>query len=406
MLNLPKKALCCGCLACVDACVSDALEPSFSKDGFLYPSKHLEKCLECGKCESVCPVLHNYCVDGSFEIYPVAAWSRNESIRMNSSSGGVFAELAKYIIANAGKVIGAITIGLGVRHQLIETVQEIESLQGSKYLQSNTSGIYKKSLSLLKEGHTLLFSGTPCQVNALLKFVHKKKYKGKLYTCDLVCHGVPSYSLFIKYLNLYEKKTTKVLGFRDKKNGGPRLAMLLEFQDGKKMRSPYPQDPFLRCFALDLAMMKSCYNCRFAGLNRCSDLTLGDFWGSYSYTNEKSKGLSLVLVNTAKGEELLNSVQNVEHHKVSWKEALNLKNPRLYSGVNLMDKHPLRPFLPFALNLLTPEQLLKLYGNAAPRKFFWWWPYKVSLSIFMLLNRFIRRYYLKQAFNEIKKNEN
>ncbi len=403
MLNLPDKSSCCGCLACADACVSGALEPSFSTDGFLYPSKQIEKCLECGKCESVCPINQAQKRDSSFDTYPVAAWSLNESIRVISSSGGIFAELARFVISNSGKAIGAATDGLLVRHQLIETVQEIESLQGSKYLQSNTSGIYKKSLALLKEGHTVLFSGTPCQVCALLAFVDRKKYNGTLYTCDLVCHGVPSYSLFSQYLNTYEEKPKKVLSFRDKKRDGPGLAMSLELKDGKKLRSPYPRDPFLRCFALDLAMMRSCYNCPFAGLKHCSDLTLGDFWGTYSYANEKSKGLSLVLVNTAKGEELLNSIHSVEHHKVSWKEALNFKNPRVYSGINLMGKHPLRALLPVALRIMSPKRLMRVYGNTAPRQFFWWWPYKVSLFFLKQLNKSVQRKKLNQILMALEK---
>ena len=207
MPNLPNTSDCCGCLACIDSCFCNALSINISADGFFYPFCDSTICKECGLCESVCPVLDilNF-PRHDFKTQPFAAWSLNDETRLRSASGGGFAELAHQILREGGVVTGAMIKGTDVFHTIIELPEELQHLQGSKYLQSNTVEIYRKTLEYLQNDRTVLFSGTPCQVAALLRFVSNTRYSGMLYTCDLVCHGVPSRTFFKVYIQKQKKK--------------------------------------------------------------------------------------------------------------------------------------------------------------------------------------------------------
>ncbi|NIA10443.1 MAG: F420H(2):quinone oxidoreductase [Nitrospiraceae bacterium] len=340
-----------------------------------------------------------------FKTQPFAAWSLNDEARLRSASGGGFAELAYHILREGGVVAGAITKGIDVFHTIIESPEELRHLQGSKYLQSNTVGIYRKTLEYLQNGRTVLFSGTPCQAAALLRFVSHTQYSGILYVCDLVCHGVPSRTLFKTYLQNQKKKVQEIISFRDKtvswKNS---FAMTVKYADGKVRRREYPKDFFLRSFLFDLALRKSCYQCPFATLSRPVDISLGDFWGVKLWPEQHEKGVSLVIVHSEKGMDLLKKTEGLEFHSTTWEEALPL-NPRIYDGRNMMGRFPLRFFLAQALKYLPYPLLIKLYGNIIPKTHFWWWPYKFVLIMYLRMASRIKRVRLKNVLEKLVKEE-
>ena len=402
MPNLPNASTCCGCLVCIDSCPCNALSVNISADGFFYPFCDFTICKECGLCESVCPVLNiSSFPDHDFKTQPFAAWSLNNETRLRSASGGGFAELAHQILSEGGLIAGAITKGTDVFHTIIESPEELRHLQGSKYLQSNTLGVYRKTLHYLQNDRTVLFSGTPCQVAAVLRFVSDKRYTGILYTCDLVCHGVPSRALFKAYLQNQNKKVQEIISFRDKavswKNS---YAMTVKLADGEVRRNEYSKDFFLASFGLGLALRKSCYSCPFATLSRPVDISLGDFWGVRSWPEQHEKGISLIIVHSEKGLDLLRRTKGLETHPATWELALPL-NPRIYNGKNMMGRFPLRSFLVQALKYLPYPLLIKLYGNIIPRALFWWWPYKFVLITYLKIASQIKRVRLKNMLKKL-----
>ena len=406
MPNLSKISVCSGCLACIDSCSCNALSINISADGFFYPSCDSTKCKECGLCERVCPVLNISSFPcHEFKTQPFAAWSLNDETRLRSASGGGFAELAHQILREGGVVTGAMTKGTDVFHTIIESPEELRHLQGSKYLQSNTVGVYRKTLKYLQNGRTVLFSGTPCQVAAVLRFVSDKRYTGMLYTCDLVCHGVPSRTLFKIYLQNQKKKVQGIISFRDKTMGWKNsFAMTVKYKDGEVRRTEYQNDFFLSSFLFDLVLRKSCYQCPFSTLSRVADISLGDFWGVKSWPEQQQKGVSLVIVHSEKGLDLLRRTKGLEVYSTTWEEALPL-NPRIYNGRNMMGKFPLRIFLDQALRYLPYPLLIKLYGNLMPKTHFWWWPYKFVLILYLRMASQIKRVRLKNVLKKLAKEE-
>lgn len=405
MPNLPKISVCSGCLACIDSCPCNALSINISADGFFYPSCDSTICKECGLCERECPVLNiSSFPRHDFKTQPFAAWSLNDETRLCSASGGGFAELAHQILREGGVVAGAMTKGTDVFHTIIESPEELRRLQGSKYLQSNTVGVYRKTLEYLQNDRTVLFSGTPCQVAAVLRFVSDKRYTGMLYTCDLICHGVPSRALFKIYLQNQKKKVQEIISFRDKtvswKNS---YAMTVKYTDGEVRRSEYSNDFFLTSFGLGIALRKSCYQCPFATLSRAADISLGDFWGVKSWPEQHEKGVSLIIVHSEKGLDLLRRTKGLEEHPATWEEALPL-NSRIYEGRNMMRQFPSRIFLAQALKYLPYPMLAGFYGKM-PKAYLWWWPYKFVLILYLKMASQIKRARLKNILEKLAKDK-
>ncbi|MCD6184844.1 MAG: Coenzyme F420 hydrogenase/dehydrogenase, beta subunit C-terminal domain [Deltaproteobacteria bacterium] len=336
-----------------------------------------------------------------FKTQPFAAWSLNDETRLRSASGGGFAELAHQIFKEGGAVAGAMTRGTDIFHTIIESPEELQRLQGSKYLQSNTVGVYRKTLEYLQKGRMVLFSGTPCQVAAILRFISDKRYTGMLYTCDLICHGVPSHALFKIYLQNQKKKVQEIISFRDKavswKNS---FAMTVKYANGEVRRNEYSKDFFLNFFGLGLSLRKSCYQCPFATLSRATDISLGDFWGIKSWPEQHKNGVSLIIVHSEKGLDFLRRTKGLEIHSATWEDALPL-NPRIYNGRNMMGRFPPRFFLAQALKYLPYPLLIKLYGNIMPKTHFWWWPYKFVLISYLKMASQIKRIRLKNMFKKL-----
>lgn len=310
---------CSLCGACMDACPTASI--SFSKEhcGFFYPQIDSSKCVKCGRCAAVCPVLNlpaQTLPRNSYE-----AKNKNKELRISSSSGGVFSALAGFVIKNGGTVIGAqYDADWMVRHTLARDFCELSKLRGSKYVQSDTAGIYAKAFAELSLGRTVLFSGCPCQCAALRSFLKGKYYSGKLFIIDFVCHGILSETLFHEYLSFLEKKAkSKIISFqfRDKAYGwldsGPKIV----FKNGRTMSWPLYEDIYMQGYFQSICMKESCHSCFYKNFHSASDITMGDFWGADIIDPGfyEKQGVSLVLIQTAAGEDLFHNIKQDLNYK-------------------------------------------------------------------------------------------
>jgi len=309
MINVVDKSNCSGCKACFNICPNNCIEMLTDEEGFWYP-KVDDKCIQCGLCVKVCPEINIYHKDKSYE-RPIchAAWNKNENIRAGSSSGGVFTSIAQWILLNGGVVFGAgYDKELKVVHKEVCELEGLKDLRGSKYVQSDINNTFEKAKQHLEMGRKVLFTGTPCQIAGLYSFL-QKEYE-KLYTADIVCHGVPSPMVFKKYKQNMELKynsNIKSIAFRDKKTGWKKYSVSMHFNNKEEYSTPFAKDVFMLGFLRNYYLRPSCYKCSYAKIPRVSDITLGDYWGISSKYPEldDNKGTSLLLVNSSKGKELL-----------------------------------------------------------------------------------------------------
>ena len=285
--NIKIVDKCCGCFACGDACPKSAIKYKKDKDGFLYPYIDETKCINCGKCLKVCPRLNSQ--KNKFEQKGFVCYSKNESIYNNSASGGIFSELARYVLENDGVVFGAAFVNLKVKHIRIDNLEELYKIQKSKYIQSDLRGIYLICKKELKLNKLVLFSGTPCQVTALRNFLGREY--DNLITCDLVCHGVPSQKIFDKYI-AYENKMNKgkIIDFTfrcklKKRSSTHTFRYVIKRDNGqtKDKIGNYYDSPYLMGFQKHIFLRESCYDCKYANIDRVGDITLGDFWNVADY---------------------------------------------------------------------------------------------------------------------------
>lgn len=318
MPSLAEPNLCVGCSACASICPKRCIEMEKDPDGFRYPVlMHPANCVECGMCESVCPVLNDSIKvnDGLPSAY--AAFTKNEHIRQDSSSGGIFTEIAKRVIAENGVVYGAAyDERFAVCHCCVEKIDDLQKLRGAKYAESNLGSSFPEILNRLKNGQLVLFSGTPCQVAGLKSFV-RKDYNN-LICIDFVCHGVPSpmaWDAFIKYKaeKDAEGKLPQRINLRSKETGWSQYqySNVFEYEDGRKSSTVSSQSLFMKLFVGDYISRPSCSECKFKGYSRVSDITLGDFWGIWDIEPEMddNKGTSVVLIHTPNGEKLWRDIE-------------------------------------------------------------------------------------------------
>ncbi|MCR5530605.1 MAG: Coenzyme F420 hydrogenase/dehydrogenase, beta subunit C-terminal domain [Lachnospiraceae bacterium] len=255
-----------------------------------------------------------------------AAYSKNDEIRKNSSSGGLFPELAKYVLDLDGYVSGAAWDKdfKGVSHIVIDDVSELHKLTTSKYLQSKFS-IHKEIEEKLKNNDTVLCSGTPCQIASLKKYL-KKDYDN-LILVDIICHGTPMPKVWVKYLDWQEKKhgePVTYVNFRNKEKGWRKYSVLMKFGPQKRYKKSGDKDSYMKLFLGDICLDRRCYECRYKGENRFSDITLGDFWGIEKVVPEidDDKGVSILSLNTEKGRKVFDEIKNrLTYREVDGKEA-------------------------------------------------------------------------------------
>lgn len=317
MISISAEKSCCGCAACAVACPVNCIQMIPGTLGAVFPHVDLKRCVDCGKCEAVCPVLHaeemKY-ISGQQTVY--AAYAKDSEVRYGGSSGGMFGVLAKYLLAQGYRVYGAgFDENLQLRCMFADTEAELAPLMKSKYLQSDLSLAYRQIQEDLRQGKHVLFVSTPCQVAALKRFLNREY--GKLITVDFLCHGVPSQAFFDKCRQYEEKKygcETLTYQFRAKIPNGatPHYFMVTARKNGKEVTitKPYFRSVFYAFFQQYITLRESCYDCAFAEQGRVSDITIADFHDIEKYVPSINRfdGVSTVIVNTKKGEELFDCV--------------------------------------------------------------------------------------------------
>ncbi len=303
---------CCGCAACADACPRGCITMQEDRHGILYPVVQQDLCVDCGKCVSVCPILHaeeRKHVGADDLAYAFAA--REDATVFQSSSGGAFSVLADAWFALHGadaRIAGAAFDGTHVCHRLTATRAEAASLRKSKYVQSDGRGVYRAVQDALASGKYVMFTGTPCMVAALRGYIGGDH--PHLLTIDLVCHGVVSDSELQAYLREFGEahgSTVKEISFRvkrdfDTERVNPRT-MDIRMENGETVNLDMQTSAYLYAFYTSLCYRPSCTACRFACPQRPGDITLGDYWGIEKRFHKWNslQGVSLVRANTDKG---------------------------------------------------------------------------------------------------------
>lgn len=324
MMDMLPPSQCTLCGACVDRCPINAI--SFEKEymGGRYPQIDLERCVECGLCVKACPVRYPVKkVESQLQSY--AAINRNDVVRSQSSSGGIFSALAEAILAENGYVCGAIlTEELSVVHEITNNAQQLQRMRGSKYVQSKMSGIFRRVEQLLQEGKSVLFTGCPCQAAALRTYLGRE-YE-TLYVVDVICHGMPIQSSWETYIARQEhrhKSKVQSVSFRDKKDGWHNSGMCLTFANGKKYHEPITADGYFRGYFGNVTLKACCYDCAFRSGKSGADISLGDFWGAETTLPDMddNKGVSAVLVRTKKGASLFDKI-SLEKRSVPYEHIL------------------------------------------------------------------------------------
>lgn len=315
---IQKSELCCGCGACACICPKKAITLKTDESGSAFPVIDDELCVNCKQCILVCPIKNDSSFFNSINGY--AAVSRNPSLLEEAASGGAFSSIARKAIEEGWCVSGVVSEfdhGKNNTYHLIsDSLSDIEKFQGSKYVQSDCQKVFSKIRTNLIIGKSVLFSGTPCQVDALYHYL-RGICVDNLYTIDIICHGVPGNDIFNNYLEILEEYLNGEIyriGFRNKEISGWGLKGIVEYyKNGKKKRSLLiPKfSSYYRMFLDAVIYRDSCYECKYAREQRVSDITIGDYWGIESEHPELcnrwnvSKGISCVITNTPKGQDLL-----------------------------------------------------------------------------------------------------
>jgi coenzyme F420-reducing hydrogenase beta subunit len=300
--------------------------------GGYYPSIDSDICVGCGKCIRACPVGKTGEVMSLKKTFAIR--TRDFQALEAASSGGVFFELAKFVVDKGGFVCGAVfSDDFSVEHILSNNLDDIKNMRGSKYVESDIGTCYMQIKSLLDKGICLLFSGTPCQVAGLRSYLGRD-YEN-LYLMDFICHGVPYEKVWLDYVHLKEievgAKVSSVT-FRSKKLGWNPFSIEIDFKNGAEYLCPATKDPYNIGFLRNAYLKESCYSCSFKGLNVGSDFTVGDYWGAKQFLGEKvdNKGLSICICNTSKGVALINSLRDcIDIEEVAFSTATE-KNPHLF----------------------------------------------------------------------------
>lgn len=308
-----NPADCYGCGACEQICGHNALSLEPNAEGFLYPVINLDKCTNCGLCEKACPI----------DIPPhghvkqtVAAQYQDSSLNF-SSSGGIFKAMADYVLEHEGFVAGCVfDESFNAVHILTNLPVDVERMQGSKYVQSKIGDVYKEIRFKLREGKLVLFSGTPCQVAGLKCFLMKNY--DNLITIDLICHGVPSPKLLQDYLDATYRSKGKILDFkfRNKQKNGWCSQGTVKIESNKRIKekrtTPYTDSYYYYYYLENIVSRICCYSCKYSSTSRVGDLSIGDYWNIQNILPDFDckNGASVVLVNTEKGEKMLDNIRS------------------------------------------------------------------------------------------------
>lgn len=306
-VNKPQLAArdrCTGCGACSNGCPKGAIRMVPDREGFLYPQVE-DGCVLCGHCTHICPVLKQR--EPRTEPAVFAVWNRDAAARQASTAGGVFSALAEYVLEGGGVVFGAaLDDRLRVAHTAVKNAHELPRLRGAKPVQSDIGETYQQVRLYLDQGRQVLFSGTPCQVDGLYRYLGE--HPERLVTCDVACSGVCSPGVWARLVSsmAYVKQHRPVaVEFCGKLSGDQERRFRVLFEGGGRYDAPAPKSELGRGLTRGLFLRPACYRCPYAGTDRTGDLTLANFAGGDLPVEEKRKGVSLLLINTAKGAQIV-----------------------------------------------------------------------------------------------------
>ena len=316
------KFTCYCCCACKDACPTAAITMVKDEEGFYHPTINKDLCINCGKCNRVCPY-NTKAKEKEFESVGYMAYAKDSFDSENSASGGMFPIFAKNIISKGGYIIGVkYNENLTAVYDIAKTWHEAKAFRGSKYVEAGHNNIYKKTKKALQTGKPVLFTGTPCKIAGL------KNYLGKdyenLFLVEIICACSSSPRILKRYLNgMAAEKESLVtsISFRDKSKGWNKVSTTLTFENGKTISSSRRWNLFYHCFVSAYLAKRSCFRCEFTGDNKIADIIMGDFWG-YNKINPKLKadstGVSALVISSQKGMQLLQDVKsNLKLYSVS-----------------------------------------------------------------------------------------
>lgn len=332
---------CTGCGACVQRCPKRCISWTQREFGFRYPQIDKDACVNCGQCEKVCPI--DKALEVSAEQKAYAAVHKDDEVLAKSTSGGAFTAIADAVFAQGGIVYGAAMLdGMQVKHIRTSGKDDFEGLRSSKYLQSDTGTTYQMVEQDLKQGKTVLYSGTPCQIDGLKNFLGKD-YEN-LYTVDIVCHGVGSQAYFDKYMDYARERYGKIkaLRFRSKEYAGWSCGGVVVVVDSSDCLKKIPYRDFdnyyYSYFLSGDIYRKSCYSCKYANTNRVGDFTLGDYWGveALNLPLQTENGCSLLLVNNWHAMQLLDEIESLDRVETTVEQAAHC-NKQLNAPSKLMD---------------------------------------------------------------------
>lgn len=398
MIEIKSKKDCCGCSACYSICPKICIEMKSDEEGFLYPNVNKDLCIDCGLCEKVCPII-NKVEEKVFDQEGYLVQNKDEKIREESTAGGAFTAIAKYVLDKKGIVFGVqYDENLNVVHSYVENEINLKLYRNSKYVQSKIGETFKQVKKFLDEDRWVCFSGTPCQIEGLKKYL-KKEYS-KLITVDVVCHAVPSPLVWEKYLGVQRKKygnNIKNIIFRDKKYYGYKYSqMTIRDNKGKDLcHLGVESDIMLRAFFSDICDRPSCYECAFKKRYRVSDFTIWDCFitGLIAKDFDDDKGTTRVLIHTQKGKNIFEKIKSNFKYKDIGADLLTENVHEMFFSVKVNNK---RKFFMQDLIALDSEIFIKKYFEDT-------WKIKIKRNFRKVLY-FLGLYkLLKDIYNLLKK---
>ncbi len=360
MVTINDKVKCCGCSACANICHKNAIRMVQDAEGFMYPKADASLCNNCGLCEKVCPVTNKEAHKTQDLKKAYLIQHRKKDVLAESTSGGAFTAIAEYVISQGGVVFGAaFDSQFKVIHTSAHTSTELAKFRNSKYVQSDLGDTFCQVKSLLSKGTMVCYSGTPCQIQGLRKYL-MKDYEN-LILVDVVCRAVPSPGVWEKYYQYENSKGhIKDIRFRDKKLGYQYSTMAIKTQNGKIRREGIESHPWLRMFFSGMIIRPSCSACRFRDPHRISDITIWDCFNVYQLDKRMNEqlGVTRALVHTEKGQDVLGKICDRIHvHEIAYEDAVK--------GVKEMREspamHPDRRKFFADLNTMTFDCLLQKY---------------------------------------------
>lgn len=361
MIEITDKKDCCGCWACKDICPVQCITMNEDGEGFRYPTVDEDRCINCHMCEKVCPIINvKPQIEKPQQGYVLQ--NKDDKVLAESTSGGAFTAIAKYVISKGGIVFGAaLNEHNEARHIFVESEDELWRFRNSKYVQSLIGDSYIQARNFLKGGRLVCFSGTPCQMEGLLQFL-RKPYEN-LIAIDVVCRAVPSPKVLRKYLEWQEQRCGKPLEhlkFRDKQLYGYKYSNISFTSNKGTYHEGIDTDPWLRSFFSGINVRPSCYTCKFKKRYRITDITMWDCFepSKFDKAMDNDKGVTRIIAHSEKGIKLMGAIDDYAYIKAIEPDRL-LKRVREF--VTSADENPRRSDFFKDLDIYSPKELFNRY---------------------------------------------